>query len=243
MELNEEYKAKEYMKKQASHFSEPFQVLSELTNTVPSTQNNYHYLPGYASIIQSFISAYCGLRVRNFQLDIIYPSDFYPNYQSSSNNNNPSNNILKRPLGQSETWNVTGLEYQGNKLDILYDLNGRSVIIRNRPHINQRPAKVRSLEVVTYEGSQVITTPLAVGQTVTLRLNTDTWVYSPKRLSLQRLHKSTGYSDNINILASVYASEDYLFIDRPSGGVKSSGSMLIVVLIACLIGFWTYEFY
>jgi len=240
MELNEEHRAKEYMKKQGSHFSEPFQVLAEFTNTVPSSQNNYHYLPGYASFIQSFISAYCGLRVRNFQLDFIYPSEFYPNYQSSSNNIN--SNILKRPLGQSEAWNITGIEYQGNKLDILYDVNGRSIIIRNRPHVGPRPAKVRVLEVVSYEGSQVVTTPLTVGQSVTLRLDTDAWVYSHKRYSLQRLHKSTGYADNINILASVYASDDYAFIDRPSAAARVGWSGLVGV-IAAVIAYWACQLY
>jgi hypothetical protein len=77
--------------------------------------------------------------------------------------------------------------------------------------------KVEPLEIVTYQGYEVVTTPLRVGQSITLRLDTELWKYSPKRNSLKRLHRSTGYSDNINILASIYAADKYQFIDRPSG--------------------------
>lgn len=231
MELNEEQKAKDYMKKQSSHFSEPFQVLSEYAKTVPSIDNNYHYLPGYASFVHSFISAFCNLRVRDFQLDLIYPSDFFDNYQNPSSSSQYASNILKQPFNQAENWNITGLNYRGNKLDILYDFNGKTIIVKNRPHIGGNPSdKVAALEIVTYEGSEVVTNKLSVGQTKTLRLNSDVWKYSHKKYTLQRLHHSTGYSDNINILASIYASEDYSRIDRPSSGKGlrvNSGFMLI----------------
>jgi len=53
--------------------------------------NSFNYLPGYAAFAQGFIGAYCGIRVRDFQIDIVYPSDQFGSYQNqvpiTSNNN------------------------------------------------------------------------------------------------------------------------------------------------------------
>lgn len=89
---------------------------------------------------------------------------------------------------------------------------------------------MQSLEIVTYQGYEVVTTPLNVGRTVTLRLDTDLWKYSPRRHTLQRLHRSTGYSDNINILASIYAADKYQRIDRPSSSTALTVSWLMFTL-------------
>lgn len=51
LELNEERKAREYMKRQANQFNEPFQVLSEHPSNM-MIDNNYNFLPGHASFIQ-----------------------------------------------------------------------------------------------------------------------------------------------------------------------------------------------
>ena len=136
LELNEEQKANEYMKKASSHFSEPFHVLSEYPNSNLdyNRNNNYNYLPGYASFIQSFIAGYCGMRVRDYQLDFIYPSDHFDSYQTPISSFK-KNSILKAPVDEVQTWNITGLAYLGNELDILYDLPGKLIIVRNREPI------------------------------------------------------------------------------------------------------------
>ena len=69
--------------------------------------------------------------MQDFQLDVVYPSEFYDKYQTAINSGF-ANPIFKPPALNSESWNITGLNYFGNKLDFIYSLKSKSLEIRNR---------------------------------------------------------------------------------------------------------------
>lgn len=179
---------------------------------------------------KSFIAGYCGIRVRDFQLDFIYPSEYFDNYQNSAG----LSPLFKEPVEGLQIWNITGLTYRGNKLDIDFNLRAKSITVKNRKTLK---GSQDQLEVVTYEGSEVVVKPLQIGQSITLRFDTNAWRYSTKRRTLQRVHHHTGYSENINILASIYAVEDYNRITRPSSACNGL-QINIYLILACLTFFF-----
>ena len=81
LELNEDHRAKEYMHKLVSHFAGPFHVMTEYPHVANNLnpQNTFHYMAGYAAFAHTFIAGHCGLRVRDFQLDLVYPSEHFTN--------------------------------------------------------------------------------------------------------------------------------------------------------------------
>ena len=119
-----------------------------------------------------------------------------------------------------------------------FNLRAKSITINNRkPLRNSYLENPDKLDVVMYEGSEVVVKPLGIGQSVTLRFDTQRWRYSNKRRTLQRIHYHTGYSENINILASIYAVEDYNHITRPSSsnGLILSFNLLMICLSLILL--------
>lgn len=163
--------------------------------------NSFNYLPGYAAFAQGFIGAYCGIRVRDFQLDIVYPSENFGSYQSQVSVTQ-NNNIFKPPAQNIENWNVTGMLYRGNKIDVLYSLKTKSVEIRNRRSNDPSITAVDDLQVIYYEGTDRVEKQLRIGESVMISLSTDTWKYTAKKSRLQR---STGYAENIHILATIHS--------------------------------------
>lgn len=188
----------------------------QASSTVNS-QNTFVYLPAYAAYAHAFIAGYCGVRYRDFQLDLVYPSEHYTQYSNTQTVNNQYP-IFKLPTLQTETWNITGLMYRGNKLDIVYNLRAKSVEIRNRRSTDSYVVADETLEVITYEGSEPMVRQLRVGDSVTIGLSSELWVYAPKR---QRLQRHTGYSDNMHILASIYSTTQSKRLIRASNSANT----------------------
>lgn len=184
------------------------------SNSVLNSQNTFNYLPGYAAFVSGFIAGFCGVRYQDFQLDLVYPSENFAQYQTQvSSSQFP---VFKQPALNTENWNITGLMFRGNRLDIIYDLRSKSVEIRNRRGTDQSGQVDDMLEVVIYEGTQMIIKPLRTGDTVTISLSTELWSYAPKKSRLQRNH----YSDNMHILASIYPIQYNNQILRASNSAK-----------------------
>jgi len=195
-------------------------VLSEYpqSSTVPKPQNTFNYLPGYAAFAHAFIGGFCGLRPRDFQLDLVYPSNNFQNYQASISSSAQQQTVFKQPGLNVENWNITGLMYRGNKLDIIYNLKTKTVEIRNRRSNDPSLIADENLEIAVYEGTQVQARPLRIGDSVQINLNTDVWTYAAKK---SRLQKRTSYSDNMNILASIYPVQFARNIVRPSNSAPN----------------------
>ncbi|CAF0704348.1 unnamed protein product [Brachionus calyciflorus] len=199
-ELNEEKKAQDYLSRMSNHFSEPFMIMSEYPNSNSNLNhhNTFNYLPGYAAFASSFIAGFCGVRYRDFQLDLVYPSEQFRDYQTQALS--PQFPVFKQPTLSTESWNITGLLYRGNKLDIIYNLRAKSVEIRNRRANDQSGPVDDMLEILVYEGTEKVVKPLRIGDVVTIGLSTELWNYAPKKNRLQKNH----YSNNMHILASIY---------------------------------------
>jgi hypothetical protein len=213
-ELNEENKARDYFSRMANYFNGPFLVSSEFLqqSSTINPQNTFHYLPSYAAYASAFIGGYCGVRYRDFQLDLVYPSEHFNQY-SSVQTVNPLYPIFKQPSAQTENWNITGLMYRGNKLDIIYNLRAKSVEIRNRRSSDQFVTADETLEIITYEGSEAMVRQLRVGDTVVIGLSSELWVYAPKK---QKLQRRTEYTENMHILASIYSTSNSRRLIRAS---------------------------
>jgi hypothetical protein len=164
-------------------------------------QNTFNYLPAYAAYATAFIAGYCGVRYRDFQLDLVYPSEHFNQYTTSVN---PMFPVFKQPTQQTENWNITGLMYRGNKIDIIYNLRAKSVEVRNRRSTDQFVVPDESLEIITYEGSEPMVRQFRVGDTVMISLSTELWVYAPKK---QRLQRRTQLTENMHLLASIYSTQ------------------------------------
>lgn len=200
-----------------SEYSQPNNVLNPL--------NTFNYLPGYAAFIQAFVGAYCGLRVRDFQLDLVYPSDSFTQYQSSSSSTQYP--IFKPPTTNTESWNITGLSYRGHKLDIIYNLRTKAVEIRNRRSTEQTNAE-DNLEVLVYEGTEPVVKPLKIGNVVTISLTTESWINDAKK---SRLQTSNSYSDNMHILASIYSTQfTNNIVKAKNSGLNLTGSNIILLI-------------
>jgi hypothetical protein len=178
--------------------------------------NTFNYLPGYAAFISAYVAGFCGIRVRDFQIDIVYPTEDFGNYQNPVVTGQSS--LFKRPTPTTESWNITGLSYRGSKLDIVYDMRSRSVKIYNRR--SGEPGGGLgddTLEVLVYEGNESVLKPLKVGDTVVLSLASENWLYNPRR---NRLMRSDIYSNNIHILASIYSVSYQKYVVRQSNSAS-----------------------
>ena len=200
-----------------NHFSGPFHVLSEYpqTGNILNTNNNFNYLPGYAAFAQAFIAGYCGIRMQDFQLDVIYPSEYFANYESVPVSQSGQNTLFKPPVPNVDLWNVTGLNYAGNKLDFVYDLKGKSLTITNRRPIGTSGGGggEENLEITVYEGIEVSVKPLRVDDSVKIALTTDTWKFGPKNI---RQYRSALYAENLHILASIAPANKVRFLQKQS---------------------------
>lgn len=202
------------------------------SNSALNVQNTFNYLPGYAAFVSGFIAGYCGVRYQDFQLDLVYPSENFGQYQAQvSSAQFP---VFKQPALNTENWNITGLMFRGNRLDIIYDLRSKSVEIRNRRGIDQSGQVDDMLEVIVYEGTQITVKPLRTGDTVTISLSTELWFYGPKRSRLQR----NQYSDNMHILATIYPVQYNNRILRAS----NSGNILRFGILFYFIAFLFFKF-
>lgn len=160
-------------------------------------------MPGYAAYAQAFIGGYCGLRVRDFQIDLIFPSENFGQYSGQISVTQDS--VFKQPALNTDLWNITGLAYRGNKLDITYNLRMKTVEIRNRRANDPLVSADDSLEVAIYEGSEQVIKQLRVGDAVSISLSSELWYYKPKKSKLQDTKEH--YSNNIHLLASIYSSQ------------------------------------
>lgn len=184
------------------------------SNSVNNMQNTFNYLPGYAAFVSGFLAGFCGVRHRDFQLDLVYPSENFGQYQAQvSSAQFP---VFKQPASNTENWNITGLLFRGNRLDIIYDLRAKSVEIRNRRANDQTGQVDDMLEVVIYEGTQITTKSLRTGDSVKISLSTELWYYAPKKSRIQRNH----YSNNMHILATVYPIQYSNKIERANNSDK-----------------------
>lgn len=106
------------------------QVASEFLqqSSLLNPQNTFNFLPAYAAYATAFIAGFCGIRYRDFQLDLVYPSENFNQYATSQINTQYT--VFKPPATQTENFNVTGLMYRGNKLDIIYNLRAKSVEVK-----------------------------------------------------------------------------------------------------------------
>jgi hypothetical protein len=191
--------------------------------------NTFNYLPGYAAFASAFVAGFCGVRVRDFQIDIVYPTEYFGNYQNPVITGQSS--LFKRPTANTESWNVTGMNYRGSKLDLVYDMRSRSVTIRNRR--SNEPGSGQgddTLEVMVYEGNEPVIKPLKVGDTVILNLATETWQYNSKR---NRLMRSDIYANNMHILASIYSISYSKNLVRQSNGSPETHSLTVVFALVC----------
>lgn len=74
-----------------------------------------------------------------------------------------------------------------------------------------------TLEIVTYEGSEPVTRQLRVGDTVTISLSSELWVYGPKK---QKLQRRTELAENMHILASIYSTQQTRRVIRPTNSAQ-----------------------
>jgi hypothetical protein len=209
-------------------------VLSEFpqSSTVINPNNNYNYLPGYAAFIHAFIAGFCGIRPRDFQIDIVYPSDQFTSYQSGSSTPTSQFNIFKQPLANVDAWNITGLTYRGNKLDIIYNLKNKNVEIRNRRSSDSSQVADDSLEISVYEGTERVIKQLKIGDSVLINLSTDLWNYDKKK---SRLQKDNTYSNNMHILASIYPIQFSKNLVIPRNNSYLLGSSSFILILFCLL--------
>lgn len=240
LELNEDSKARDYLTRMYPYFAGSFLVATEFPQTTSAInpQNTFNYLPSYAAFATAFIAGYCGVRYRDFQIDLVYPSEYFTQYQSQGSSQYP---VFTQPAPNVEVWNVTGLLYRGNKLDIIYSLRSRSVEIRNRRPSDQFIIPDDTLEIAIYEGTERVVKPLRVGDSVMISLTTESWNYAPKK---SRLQKRNTYSDNMNILASIYSTQVTRYVVKPnsSSRIVSSYFIYIPLLFFCFL-FTKYSVY
>ena len=198
--------------------------------------NSFNYLPGYAAFAQGFIGAYCGIRVRDFQIDLVYPSENFGSYLGQTSAS--QNNVFKQPAQNVENWNVTGMLYRGNKIDILYSLKTKSVEIRNRRSNDPSITAIDDLQIIYYEGTERQEKPLKIGDSAIISLSSDTWKYAAKKSRLQR---STGYSENMHILATIHALQFNNKILRASNVANKNTNVSLILILIAIFSFKLFE--
>jgi hypothetical protein len=206
-----------------------FKVLSEFpqSSTMINPNNNYNYLPGYAAFVHAFIAGFCGIRPRDFQLDIVYPTDQFTKYQSGASTSSSQFNVFKQPLANVDAWNITGLTYRGNKLDIIYNFKSKNIEIRNRRSSDSSLLADDSLEISVYEGTERVIKQLKVGDSVMISLTTELWTYEKKK---SRLQTDNSFADNMHILASIYPTQFSKYLVLPKNNSNFLSSSLILFL-------------
>lgn len=223
----------------SNHFNGPFQVASEYPQTggFVNTNNIFNYLPGYAAFAQAFIGGFCGIRMQDFQLDVVYPSEFYDKYQTSINSGF-ANPIFKPPALNSESWNITGLNYFGNKLDFIYSLKSKSLEIRNRRSQTGSSSGEEMLEIIVYEGAQIIQKPLRIDETIKINISPDTWDYFDRTKNKEiKKFRNDLYSDNMHILASIYPINKVKFLQKSSNSNRLVQSSSLIILLITIMFF------
>ena len=199
------------------------------SNSNLNQMNTFNYLPGYAAYVSGFIAGFCGVRYRDFQLDLVYPSENFRDYQSQILSTQFP--VFKQPTLSTESWNITGLMYRGNKLDIIYNLRAKSVEIRNRRANDQSGPVDDMLEILTYEGTEQVIKPLRIGDTVTIGLSTELWTYRAKKNRLQKNH----YSNNMHVLASIYPVQYYKNVLKASNSSNNLKFNFVFITLFALI--------
>jgi hypothetical protein len=212
-------------------------------NNIYNPMNTYNFLPGYSSYIHAFIGGYSGIRVRDFQLDIIYPSLRFDDYTSSS----PASTgavPIKTPYPSIDYWNITGLSYRGFELDIIYNLRAKQLIVKNRRLTEgfQLPNQ-KGLEILFYEYDKRDYRTLNVGEQQIFNLNTALWTTPvvkkkktlPKNPALPK--QNIYYSNNIDVLITIYSTQfrDYLVYDSSAGNYMIKYVNLFFCLSFCYL--------
>ena len=198
--------------------------MSELPSNVFNPMNTFNFLPGYASYIHAFMGGYSGIRVRDFQLDIVYPSLRFNDYTGSSPLTSQSIPI-KSPYPSVDYWNITGLSYRGFELDIIYNLRGKQLIVKNRRLTEGfQIQNQKGLEVLFYENDKRDFRTLNVGETQIFNLNMALWT-APVVQKKSKLRKNPAqpkqniyYSNNVDVLITIYTPQfkNYLVYDSGS---------------------------
>jgi hypothetical protein len=199
-----------------------------------NSMNTFNHLPGYASFLHAFIGGYCGLRVRDYQLDIVYPTEHFANYLSSTPQSQFFKTLpIKSPYQSVDFWNITGLSYRGYELDIVYNLRGKQVIIVNRrltegyTTLNTKP-----LEMVIYENMQITNRTLNLGETVIINVNTDLW---STEKAWTRNNQTEYYSDNINALVTIYSPQFASYIQLDNVATRSRAQLAVCVSLVAML--------
>ena len=172
--------------------------------------------------------------MRDFQLDLVYPSENFGSYQTPVVTS--QYNIFKQPATNVDNWNITGLLYRGNKLDILYSLKTKSVEIRNRRSNDPSISAIDDLQVITYEGTDRVEKPLRVGDSIMISLTTDSWKYTAKK---PRLQTKNSYSENMHILATIHSMQ---FNNRVIRAVNAGNRNTMPALVT-IISVFSYTFF
>lgn len=172
-------------------------------------------------------------------MDIVYPSEYFTEYQGGASTNT-QHRVFKQPAANTEHWNITGLIYKGNKLDIVYSLRSKSVTVTNRRSNDGSLVADDTLEIAIFEGTEMVTKQLRIGDSAVISLTTESWNYVAKK---NRLQNSNSYSNNMHILASIYSTSQSGRVIRPSnvGSVNLASSILI--LSACLMQFKLFNLF
>ena len=90
--------------------------------------------------------------------------------------------------------------------------------IRNRRSNDQFVVADETLEIITYEGSEPLTRQLRVGDTITVSLSSELWVYGPKK---QKLQRRTELAENMHILATIYSTQVTRRVIRPTNSATT----------------------
>jgi hypothetical protein len=157
--------------------------------------------------------------------------------------------MFKPPANRVETWNITGLNYRGNKIDIIYDMGKRSVEIRNRPRQSSGSAGSGAfaderLEVIFYEGNyywdgENNIKSLRVGESVFISLTTENWSYDRRRSREQR---QNGHSENMHVLASIYPVHYSRYLVRPNDANRLATTTTTLTSILIIVNFFLIKF-
>jgi len=169
----------------------------------------------------------------------VYPSEFFTDYQGGASTNT-QHRVFKQPAANTEHWNITGMIYKGNKLDVVYSLRSKSVTITNRRSNDGSLVADDTLEVAVFEGTEMVTKQLRIGDSVVISLTTESWNYVAKK---NRLQNSNSYSNNMNILASIYSTTQSGRVIRPSNHGSMNLASSILILTTCFIQFKLFNLF
>ena len=219
--------------------------MSEYPSNVFNSMNTYNYLPGYASYLHAFIGGYSGIRVRDYQLDIVYPSVRFNDYVSATPTVSQAMPI-KPPFPSIDYWNITGLSYRGYELDIIYNLRGKQLIVKNRRLTEGfQLQNQKGLEILFYENDKKDYRSLNVGEQQIFSLNMDLWqapnVVKKLKKTTKIVKQNIYYSNNIDVLITIYPTQYKNIIVLDSSATRSI--IKYANLIICIIlSYVNYKF-